>query len=161
MSDSGMHTHAGLNRELRVTSLDGSHDHEFRLPDGSTVRTSVDGGHAHTIDMEGMHFVHGGVHAHRVVVDGVELQTEVDGWHGHEIGENKVSEGGMHSHALVLPTGETVISLHVDTDTEQAKRKKGANRKREPVTEKHLDAVTTSAKAAGTTDLWRGLGRMR
>lgn len=152
MSDSGMHSHAQVDRDLGVTSLDGAHSHAFRLPDGTVVTSSEDGGHAHSVhDGRGrdgsVAFAEGGVHAHVVVVDGVELRTEVDGWHMHEVGAESVAEGGMHSHALVLPTGETVISQYAATSKDGKPRKKGSERKREKPTEKRLESVENAALA--------------
>lgn len=145
-----MHSHAGVNREVGVTSLDGSHTHTFRLPDGTVVTTSEDGGHAHNIErgLEPTH-VHGGIHAHTVVINGETVRTEVDGWHNHQVGESKVAEGGMHSHALVLPTGETIISHYAGQNdaVAAAKRKKGSERKREAPTAKRLETVEASAIA--------------
>lgn len=109
--EAGIHAHV-LERELETTAADGAHRHVFRLPNGSLVVTEEDGGHRHRLESYGRHEeVCGGQHAHKIIIEGVELSTEMDGWHNHATQLETTALDGSHTHMIQLPDGTTIESL--------------------------------------------------
>lgn len=109
---SGMHEHALVRNDERVTmAMGGEHWHVFDV-DGAFVWTEVGGPHEHRPEQWGG--CSAGEHFHRITVGGGLRDTELGGHHYHERGVETTGVGGVHGHTLKLPDGRVAYALGPD-----------------------------------------------